>query len=135
MHVILFVLHMINVIHVILVTRDIILLQCIIKYKNYDKTITKDKYKDIILVSVLYLVRYRPSYQWQCLLFVTFLVVLRGNFLLWQILRVTSFFCASRDFCGSYLGVRGVQRECYTLICHKIKTVHYINFICFISKF
>ena len=34
-----------------------------------------------------------------------------------------------------YLGVRGVQRECYTLICHKIKTVHYINFICFISKF
>ena len=30
---------------------------------------------------------------------------------------------------------RGVQRECYTLVCHKIKTVHYINFICFISKF
>jgi hypothetical protein len=38
--------------------------------------------------------------------------------------------------CTAYdLGVRGVQRECYTLICHKIKTVHYINFICFISKF
>ena len=48
--------------------------------------------------------------------------------LLWQILRVTSFFCASRDFCGSYLGVRGVQRECYTLSTISILYVLLVNF-------